>query len=363
MSRAKAVGALTIALVTALGGCDSGPSQTEQRAVTVKHLASDFALAHYREFATRMDALDTAVGALCAAPDQALLDAARDAALAADVPWKQAEVIQFGPVVEYPERLGPKIDDWPVKTADLETLLVSEEPLTVESFASRGTAVRGIPVVEYLLWGPSLTEDDTLASLSGRRCEALVGVTGDLHANADALVAAWESPWVDWAGAPSLADEGPWDFPQQALDEWTNRLAFTVENIRVEKLGKPVGDASGGEPQPDTIERRYSGASLAAAKHALAGVEQVWTGLDGSPESGIRSLVQSEALAASIDDQLADAMAKLDAIPEPLESAVTEDPGAIVAAQDALQALQVSIQVDLAQDLSVTITFNDNDGD
>ena len=72
---------------------------------------------------------------------------------------------------------------------------------------------------------------------------------------------------------------------------------------------------------------------------------------------------QSEALAASIDDQLADAMAKLDAIPEPLESAVTEDPGAIVAAQDALQALQVSIQVDLAQDLSVTITFNDNDGD
>ena len=38
-------------------------------------------------------------------------------------------------------------------------------------------------------------------------------------------------------------------------------------------------------------------------------------------------------------------------------------PEAIVAAQEALRALQVTLQTDVAQALDVTIAFNDNDGD
>ena len=50
-------------------------------------------------------------------------------------------------------------------------------------------------------------------------------------------------------------------------------------------------------------------------------------------------------------------------IPEPLEQAILLDREIIARAQEALLALQVAVQVDLAQALSVTIAFNDNDGD
>ncbi|MCK6518658.1 imelysin family protein [Myxococcota bacterium] len=354
----------TLAILALLGACDAPEeSPNAPRAEVVQALAEQVAQGHYDEFALRAEALHRAATTLCASPDADTFAAAQAGWWAAKAPWVRAEVIQFGPVVEYPERLGPKLDDWPVSADAVEALISSDAPLDVASFGLMGSATRGLPVVEYLLWP---AEEDALATLlaTPRRCEALVGASGDVALSAERLATVWREDWSARVGRPSPEDGDAYDTVQDALDEWVNRMAFTAENIRGTKLGAPVGDKTGGEPQLDLLQSRPSGRSLTDARDALAGVHDVWTGGAGDGALGVSDLLRDDpTLSAQVDALFEACDARLLELPEPLEDTILLQPELVARAQDALLALQVAVQVDLAQRLSVTITFNDNDGD
>lgn len=338
-----------------LAAC-TGAREKDRVAVNTA-LAQDLTSARYQEFATRAHALADQASAFCGAPDQAGLDATRQAWWDAKTPWKQVDIVQFGPVVEYPERLGPKLDDWPASVDSVQGLVDGEADLAPEAFASMGTATRGLPVIEVLLWHG----DDPLADLSTvpRRCQALVGSTADVATSADALVVAWRDDWMPRLVEPASGDSDAYDTTRDVLDEWVNRMIFTIENIRVGRLGKPVGDDSGGEPQPDALEARWSGRSLQDARDALDGVRVAWDGV----EPGVRDLVKDETLAGEIDALFDLSIQRLGEVPEPLSQTIVLEPEIVARAQEPLLDLQVALQVELAQELSVTITFNDNDGD
>jgi predicted lipoprotein len=160
---------------------------------------------------------------------------------------------------------------------------------------------------------------------------------------------------------PASADDDLFETDQEVLDEWVNRMAFTVEDIRFERLGKPMGDASGGEPQYDTIESPYSGEALSDIAAILGGVSRVFEG-DLGP--GVEALLPHDSpIRDAFRTRLALAQDALLVVPEPLSVAVVDGRSEVAAVQDALRDLQVVIQVDLAQALGVTVVFNDNDGD
>lgn len=359
-----------LAVVTgpACGG-DSGPQRRYEAAQSV----SAYVLVdQYDLLIAQTVALKEPVDALCGAgtnPTVAALLEAREAWWAARGPWQYAEVMAFGPLVAYPERFGPKLDTWPTDAAGLAALVTGDEALDAASFRARGARLRGFAAVEHLLWQPppplswgeqAATSDAVVAALEAepRRCEALVGLSTDLAELAAGLAEAWETGWA----ATDAPRDVMHDMPQEMLDEWVDRMVFTVENIRAEKLGKPAGDSTGGSPQPDAIESRPSGRSLEDARDALRGVRDVWTGRDGT-HLGIAHAVDPRALLGQVDAAFDDAEQALAAVPETLESAVAAHADAIVTAQDALRGLQLLLQVEVAQALGVTITFNDNDGD
>lgn len=361
LPRALAILAGVALSVLVLPSCGSerGP---DRRPEVITALATDLAVGRYRALEAQAGALVTAAEAFCAAPSESGLDATRAAWWAARTPWKEAEIVNFGPVVEFPERLGPKLDAWPASVTAIETMLTSDEGLTPEDFAVKGALKRGLPVVEYLL---HVEGDGTLAAFESdpRRCAVLLGVARDVEVNAGALVLAWEQTWLARLTDPTVDTTDMWDTTQDVLDEWVNRMAFTVENIRADKLGRPLGDTSGGSPLPDTLESRYSARSLRDARDALAGVAAAFHGA-GPAQPGVAALLERDpALVAQVTQQLVDADSALAAVPEPLEASLTGAPEAIVAAQEALRALQVTLQTDVAQALDVTIAFNDNDGD
>jgi predicted lipoprotein len=328
----------------------------------MESIAGETILSHMSDFESRTEKLGEDAVAFCEAPSEELLTAVRDSWWTAKEALKRFEIVQFGPIKEYPGRLGPKLDDWPVNEAAVDELVEGDAPLGLEDFQSKGTATRGMPVVEYLLW--SRGEQSLVYYQSTQRaCEALVGASLDVHSSASQLKEQWKDTWVSRLTQPALDDEDDYDSIQDVLDEWVSRMAFTVENIRKDKLGKPVGDSAGGEPQPDTIESFYSTRSLGDAYDALSGVQDVWSG--GSVgQLGVRDLLTDrEEPYASVTSLLETSLERVKEIPEPLEQAILLDREIIARAQEALLALQVAVQVDLAQALSVTIAFNDNDGD
>lgn len=317
-----------------------GSSGTADSTVTdavLKSLAEDVVAERYAALQDATMALSAGTESCETVTD---MDAIKALWWAAKSPWKQMEVVLFGPVVEYPARLGPKIDDWPVNSRAITELLDSEDGLSAADFALKGSIHRGFPVIEHLLW-----TDPT----HPRTCEALKGATADLAANAATLSDAWASKWI-----PKMS-EG-----QAALNEWVNRMGFAAYNIRDTKLGKPVGDYTNGTPQPDTIESRPSGRSLTDARDALDGIQLIWTGQD---DLGIRALLPDPSIQTRIDDILAVAIDRLASVPEPLEATIYTEPEVVDWAQTPLSELQVTIQRDVVIALNITVAFNDSQGD
>ena len=342
----------------ACGGTPEDPFRGE----VMLSVAGETILSHMRDFEERTGKLGQDAEDFCAGPTSTLLLSVRESWWSSREALKRFEIVQFGPIKEYPGRLGPKLDDWPVNAAAVEKMVEGDAPLGAEDFESKGTATRGMPVVEYLLWSRG---DDSLSFFQEtlRACEALVGASHDVNRSAGRLRVEWEDTWVLRLSQPDLDEEDDYDTIQDVLNEWVSRMAFTVENIRKEKLGKPVGDSAGGEPQPDTIESAYSMRSLSDAYDALDGVEDVWSG-GGVGQLGIRALLsENEELLGSVSALFETSLQRVKDIPEPLEQAILIDSEIIARSQEALLVLQVAIQVDLAQALSVTIAFNDNDGD
>jgi predicted lipoprotein len=326
-------------------------------------LADKVALTHFKDFESKAEAMAAQAEGFCESSTLAGLESVRAAWWDVRSPWKHGEVVQFGPIVEYPERLGPKIDDWPVNQSAVEDKLASDDPLDLEAFEIMGSATRGLPVIEYLLW---FAGDGALEQFESepRRCEMLVGGSHDVHANAERLRTSWEVSWADQLRGTATGDGLVFESEKEVVDQWVNRLVFTVENIRETKLGKPKGDSSNGTPLPDLIESPFSGRSLQDALDVLHGAEHVWSGGVDGAHSGIRDLVSGDTrLVEKVDNLFATSKDRLDDIPETLESSIYIEPEMVERAQSALVELQRVLQSEVAANIGITIRFNDNDGD
>src|SRR5690606_33870820 len=110
---------LALGAAVALTGCsDTGEGDT--RRALLERWSTELIVPLYADFEQRSDAVAGAVEALCAAPSEASLGAARTAWDAAREPFKRAEVFAFGPYSRPEFRIGPKIDSWPARPADVE---------------------------------------------------------------------------------------------------------------------------------------------------------------------------------------------------------------------------------------------------
>jgi predicted lipoprotein len=318
----------------------------------------------YEEFEHHALGLDDRVRELCLDPDDERLDLARTAWWDARAPLKQAEVFAFGPYQDQPFRLGPKIDFWPARADTIDEVLAGAEPLDEETVSRFGAPARGLPAIEYLLHPPG---GDFLGelTLSPRRCDYLTALARDLAVNASALRLAWDPDGHDYLGELREAGRTSNSFAtlDMAVGEVVNRLGFTLENMRSDKLGKPLG--SGGVPAPDAAESRFSGRSLEDLRDNLEGIRLVYSGTADAGGVGLGSYLESRGheFDTLFDARLAEARRAIDAIEPPLTEAVSEDPRSVERAIGALAELGRLIQVDLINALALTGGFNDNDGD
>jgi predicted lipoprotein len=345
-------------------GCGSPGNQVD----TGQLLSSwgEVVLADYAAFRDRSVELDTTIASFCATPDAAALQQAQDSWQSARGAWKQAEVFKFGPQEDEPLRLGPKIDFWPARIDTIEAVLVGTEDLSAEAVDLMGSAKKGLPVIEYLLFAP----DDVPSAVAGnpRYCQYLQAISADLKLRAELLYQAWSPGGDDFVAeltSPGASQTSYFGTRTEALAEIVNRMAFVVEDIRADKLGAPLGEATGGEPQPDVVESPFSSASVENIRDNLRTVERLYFGGDGEEEIGLSWLINLKGLEYddTFQQMLSASREAIDAIPEPLSDAVVNDAAAVQAAGEKLRELQTLIHVDIVSALSLPMAFNDADGD
>lgn len=320
----------------------------------------------YSECDAGFEALQEAAEQLCETATEASLEAVRAVWWDARAPWKQAELFAFGPYTEEPLRLGPKIDFWPARPSTVEGLLVGTAPLVGEGAVTLAAPQRGLPAIEYLIFQP---DTDVAAAFveEPRRCEYLLRLTSELRADLAALYEAWAPEQGNYLGELTEAGRTSRLYPslQRALGEMVNRMGFLVEHIRKDKLGRPLGATSGGVPQPEMVESRFSARSVEDIRDNLRGVERAFFGDGARAELGLESYLiwRGRDLGPLVRARLDASHTALAAIEQPLANAVTNSERAVTRASDQLGELQRALLVDVLSALSLSVGFSGNDGD
>jgi predicted lipoprotein len=350
-------------LIACLAGCASEGTGDTRRDLLERWTAG-LIVPLYGEFEGRSRELEASIDTLCSAPTEQALAAARMAWTLARKPFKRAEVFAFGPYSRPEFRIGPKIDSWPARPDDVEEWLASGDPVDPATLATLGVWHKGLPVIEYFLYSPEA--DSTGALGDARRCEYLRSTATELVNRAVEIHMAWAPEGGNFADQLSGAGRTStaWRTLRDAFSEVVNRMGFTLENVRRDKLGGPLGEATG-TANPDAAESRFSGRSLSDILDNLAGIEVLYFGDSAANLPGLTTYVaeRGENFDEPFRSGLSAARAALDAIGMPLTEAVTTEPERVREASARLADLQRLIQVELISALGLSLNFNDNDGD
>ena len=238
MIRKTLMGA-TFALLAASTAYSITPAAAAEPAAVVAHYA-DLAHAKYDDSLTTAKALDAAIDALIAQPSEDTLKAAREAWIAARVPYQQTEVYRFGnPIVDEWEG---KVNAWPLDEGLIDYVdpaygtesdsnalyvanVIANPKLSVNGQEIDATSITpdllrslheageieanvatGYHAIEFLLWGQDLngtdagagnrpyTDYDTANCTNGhceRRAEYLKAASALLVSDLEEMVAAW----------------------------------------------------------------------------------------------------------------------------------------------------------------------------
>jgi predicted lipoprotein len=364
VGRPRALRVALLAVALAAVGCSSEGAPDTRREL-LERWSVELIVPLYADFEARSQVLSSSLDALCAAPSDTTLATARGAWTTAREPFKRAEVFAFGPYSRPEFRIGPKIDSWPARPETVEEWIAGTDPVDPATLATLGVFHKGLPVIEYFLYAP---EASAPAELSvPRRCEYLRSAGAELVNRAREIHLAWAPEGGDFASQLSGAGRTStaWRSLRDAFSEVINRMGFTLENVRRDKLGRPLGDMTGGLAVPEEAESRFSGRSIQDILDNLAGIEVLYFGDPARNLPGVSTYAveRGQSFDARFRSAMDAARAALEAVDVPLTEAVTTEAERVREATARLGELQTLIQVDLISALGLSLSFNDNDGD
>ena len=349
-------------------GCatqEAGSAPTEfTRKAMLDNLVNNIILPLNAEFLAQTAVLETAATSFSNDPTLANLETLQTEWRTTSNLWQQAKLYEFDRMMV----LHNQIAKTPTDVEFIEDILARNLNNIDEPFIdSIGSTSKGLPAIEYFIFAEA-GNDAVLAKMaeSPSQVQYMVAATQNLHNKAEEVEAYWLTEGNDYANTFIYADGGGDKF-NSSLSMLTNQLVAILEIAIRDKLGRPLGIVEGDGPRPDAVEARLSGNSLAHLKQNLITAETAFTGGAGLGLDDYLDYLGAEhegtPLSQKINDQFATTHAAIDAIQPPLKTAVSTNPATVQTAYDELTKLLILIKVDMANQLGVTITFNDSDGD
>lgn len=335
-----------------------------------------------KEFQTAATALDTAVAAWAAQPDDATRDAARAAFHDAMDRWQVAEVMQFGPAAPRSLPGGAELRDnvysWPlVSRCSIEEQIVSKG-YEAASFPTSLVSRRGLYALEYLLFHEGadtacqstspIVSQGTWAALSPeeraarKRAYARVAAT-DVASRAGQLVQAWAPEGGGFTNTLATAGSGNAVYPtsQVALNSVSDALFYLEREVKDMKLAQPLGlRECATSTCPEHLESPFAKRAKANLRANLVGFRRIAQGCKPGFEGvGFDDLLTdsgAEAVATRLREKLAAAEASFDALPgADLEGPLAQDKASVRALYDAVKGVTDVLKTELVSVLDLEL--------
>ncbi len=360
----------SLALLSTLSGCGwQANVERMDRMPLLEALAEELYLPTYVELEFRAAELTASLATVASDPNDVTIEAAK-----AD--WSALmEILQF----ESAFRIGPSMDlrydlyFWPTRPALIQEVLSGEAALTLEYIETKvAAAAKGMAAIEYLLFREPTVDVGRQLQEDARRGQLLVGLGEHLHRQSELILAEWQDEEGTFRRDFLSSGSGGTSFPstQHALGAIANRWIVSLEEVKNQKLTRPLGLDGGGGPLPETVESPLSGRSIANARDQLIGAKAWLIGRGNvSDTADTENLVSyltrlgNPNLGLRLVELLDQAILAVEEIPEPLSESVVTKPASVERAIEAIRAVVILAKTELVTTLGITLTFSDNDGD
>jgi predicted lipoprotein len=348
----------TVLYCLALGACskssDSGSGSNESFATVESDVITNFvnntALPQYNSLVSTGTVLNASITALTTSPTDANLAAAQTSWRQMRQSWERCEGFLIGPVEA--NDYDPNSDTWPTDYKQMDSLLISTNPLGVSDVQNLPQTLRGYHPIEYLIFGEGGSRK--ASELDTKKKTYLTSLTADLLNNN-------VTPLLNsWSGASGygqlILTAGPGNAAYSTKQAFF--LDVTGDNGMAgicNEVGQQNEDGKMWNPyinkDSSLTESPYSGNSLIDFKNNIIGLQQVYMGLNGG--KGIKDLVaaKNKSLDNQIQAAITAAVNSFDNISgtanERYEEAIFDKGTQIKATVAALNSLQSLLENDL----------------
>jgi len=356
---------LLILLFLVSCGEDSPEVKSLDREVVLQNIGENVVVPFHQDFQKECQNLHEITKTFQNNPSEDQLLEVQNQWKATQTAWKKCEIFEFGTARDL--FMHNKIGKWETNTGFIEQNLGGSETLDANFVQNSGSTSKGLPAIEFLLFGKTASnsvqkqlESFISTPTAARKRQYLMAMTADLLTQSTELQQVWQGEISDFQVKTENGIQG-------SLNILVNAQISLLEEVVNSKLGKPLGKDNGGIPNPEDAEAFRSGFSLDLIRANLEGVQASFQGTENmglSQLQELRNYKQNERLLyENIDNQFNICFTEFGKLQKPLSEMVTTEPEKLEDFYTATRDLLVLFKVDLASALSITVTFNDNDGD
>ena len=321
-------------------------NDSQDAAFDASTMLNDFAntvvLATYTDLDNKAGELLAAVKALETDTSQANLEKAQQAWIATRIPWEQSEAFLFGPVDT--QGLDPALDSWPVDHVNLQSVLDSNDVLTVDFVSGLEDTQKGFHTIEFLLFRDG--NQRKASDITERELEYLVSTTENLKTSTSQLRLAWAPEGENFSSAVAQAGIGSAIYPSQsaAVQEMVNGMITIADEVANGKISDPYNESN-----TTLVESQFSFNSISDFQDNIRGIQNVYMGKYASDGQGLNDFVSSKdpELDSRFQAEVQAAIDAIGAIPDPFRDSITANRGAVQAAIDAVSKVQLTLEQDI----------------
>jgi hypothetical protein len=318
-------------------------------------IAQNVILPALSNFQNEAKALEKSLKKFQLKPTEEHLQNARQQWRKTDFSWRKCELYNLGSFKATYTR--NRIDTAPTKEKYIERFINEAKKVDRNFVMSKGSNIVGLPALEYMLFAGKKTRE----ILTGKRLDYLVALSEALAENATQA----RTLWGENEDTFKVMTTSQGTDLSSGISMLFNEMIALTEKILMTKLGKPLGKQSGEGAKVEMLVAFRSLHSLEEIKANIVSLQDCYNGGDGSGfDDYLQFLKNDEAkkLSDKFTAQFKLIKQSLEKISS-LENALLTNTQAVEKLYSEIKALLVLLKVDAANQLALTVTFNDNDGD
>lgn len=313
----------------------------------------------YQRFSAAASDLQQEIGRYCTMTDRGNVQSLQEQWRATMSAWQETAAYAVGAAVQYD--LPALINYQGIKKNRIEYWLEPGRLATAAELKAYSVQGKGLGVIEYLLFEP-------VVRTSPQYCAYLSALADDLLANADRMLQFWQAGW-DSLGFAGSAGKKTVEPEQQIVDELLSAVLQTMETVKDDKLGMPLGKKHNGIVQPDKVESRRSGHSIQNIHANIISLQHIFLGKSPGEQRegfGLKTYLLKTGkpeVAAALGQNLQQIINGLGKIPDTLHTAVREYPETVESVYRDVAALCTNLETTVLPAFDVQPGFNAKDGD